>query len=127
MDPNQAAVAFKALGDPTRVRILQFLCSKSEPVALDDEGDVRPVQGATVGEVCCHITGGDQFSSTVSFHLKELRLAGLISADKSGKFMICSVNRPALEDLSVQLTRWANTIPLGCLPQREPHEEASSL
>lgn len=88
---------FKALGDPTRIRIFEFLCSKCAPVALDDNGDVRPMQGITVGEVCCHITGSEQFSSTVSFHLKELRLAGLIHAEKNGKFMVCSVRREALE------------------------------
>lgn len=87
---------FRALGDPTRVRIFEFLCSKSGPVALDDFGDVRPVQGVTVGEVCCHVTGSEQFSSTVSFHIKELRLAGLINAEKNGKFMVCSVRREAI-------------------------------
>lgn len=90
-------VMFKSLGDPTRARIFEFLCSKCTPVALDDSGDVRPVQGVTVGEVCCHVTGNDQFSSTVSFHIKELRLAGLIHAEKNGKFMVCSVRREAIE------------------------------
>jgi DNA-binding transcriptional ArsR family regulator len=88
---------FKALGDPTRARIFEFLCSRCTPVALDDSGDARPVQGVTVGEVCCHVTGSEQFSSTVSFHIKELRLAGLIHAEKNGKFMVCSVRREALD------------------------------
>ncbi len=88
---------FKALGDPTRARIFEFLCSNCCPVALDDLGDVRPVQGVTVGAVCCHVTGSEQFSSTVSFHLKELRLAGLINAEKNGKFMVCSVRREAIQ------------------------------
>ena len=88
---------FKALGDPTRARIFEFLCTKCSPVALDDSGDVRPVQGVTVGAVCCHVTGSEQFSSTVSFHIKELRLAGLINAEKNGKFMVCSVKREAIQ------------------------------
>jgi len=87
---------FRALGDRTRARIFEFLCTNSSPVALDDTGDVRTVQGVTVGEVCCHVTGSEQFSSTVSFHLKELRLAGLIHAEKNGKFMVCSVKREAI-------------------------------
>jgi ArsR family transcriptional regulator len=87
---------FKALGDPTRARIFEFLCSKCAPIAVEESGEVRPYHGVTVGEVCCHVTGGDQFSSTVSFHLKELRLAGLIHAEKSGKFMVCSVRREAV-------------------------------
>lgn len=88
---------FKALGDPTRARIFEFLCSKSSPVALDNSGDVRPVRGVTVGEVCCHVTGHSQFSSTVSFHIKELRLAGLIYAERAGKYMVCSVRRESLD------------------------------
>lgn len=63
---------------------------------MGEEGEVRPVSGATVGEVCCHVTGQEKVSSTVSFHLKELRLAGLIEAEKQGKFMICSVRREAV-------------------------------
>jgi ArsR family transcriptional regulator, arsenate/arsenite/antimonite-responsive transcriptional repressor len=96
---------FKALGDPTRARIFEFLCARCHPVAVDDAGGVRPVQGVTVGEVCCHVTGGEQFSSTVSFHIKELRLAGLIRAEKNGKFMVCSVRREAIEAMREYLVR----------------------
>lgn len=96
MAPNDLSTVFRALGDPTRVRIFEFLCARCCPVALDEAGAVRPVQGATVGEVCCHVTGSDKFSSTVSFHLKELRLAGLIHVEKQGKYMICSVRRDTI-------------------------------
>lgn len=91
---------FRALGDPTRRRIFEFLCARCCPVALDEAGDVRQLQGVTVGEVCCHITGTDKFSSTISFHLRELRLAGLINADKNGKFMVCSVKREAVDSMT---------------------------
>lgn len=97
----------RALGDPTRARIFEFLCSRCCAVALDEGGDVRPVTGATVGEVCCHITGAEQFSSTISFHLKELRLAGLIHADKNGKYMVCSVRPEALREIAVEIDRLA--------------------
>lgn len=99
---------FKALGDPTRKRIFEFLTTKTSPVAVEESGDVHPVVGATVGEVCCHITGSEKFSSTISFHLKELRLSGLINGDKSGKFMICSV-RPGAVD---QMIAYLQTLPL---------------
>lgn len=92
--------AFRALGDPTRRRIFEFLCERCCPVALEDTGDVHRVQGVTVGEVCCHVTGSEKFSSTVSFHIKELRLAGLIDATKNGKFMICSVRREAIDAMA---------------------------
>jgi ArsR family transcriptional regulator, arsenate/arsenite/antimonite-responsive transcriptional repressor len=87
---------FKALGDPTRKAIFEFLCDRCCPVAVEESGDVHQMQGVTVGEVCCHITGSEKFTSTISFHIKELRLAGLIQAEKSGKYMICSVNQTAV-------------------------------
>lgn len=95
--PGELALMFKALGDPTRLRIFEFLRSCAGPVTLDEEGNARPVQGATVGVVCCHLTGVEKISSTVSFHLKELRLAGLIQVERSGKNMVCSLEPRVLE------------------------------
>lgn len=102
---------FRALGDPTRARIFEFLCARCCPVAVEEDGEVRPINGATVGDVCCHITGSEKFSSTISFHLRELRLAHLITAEKSGKFMICAVRPDALEALKEYLNQ---------LPQPQP-------
>lgn len=90
---------FRALSDPTRKAIFEFLFAKRNPVAVEETGDVRPLEGATVGEVCCHITGCARFSSTVSHHIRELRLAGLILAEKQGRFMVCCANREALGEL----------------------------
>lgn len=101
-EPDVTAM-FRALGDPTRRSIFEFLCQKCCPVAVDEAGDVHPILGATVGEVCCHVTGSDRFSSTISFHLKELRLAGLINAEKSGKYMVCSVNRESIRAMAEYL------------------------
>jgi len=106
--------AFRALGDPTRRRIFEFLCAKSSAVAVDESGDVRPVSGATVGEVCCHVTGGDKFSSTVSFHLRELKLAGLIDAEREGKFMHCRVCLGAVEAMREYLAALENLTPQMC-------------
>lgn len=94
------SVMFKALGDPTRLRIFEFLCACCCPVAVEDTGDVRPVLGPTVGEVCCQVTGADKITSSVSFHLKELRLAGLITVERRGKNMICGINREAVAALA---------------------------
>jgi len=126
--PNVAAM-FKALGDPTRLRIFEFLRRCGGPVAVADSGEVRRVtavlpmatsaktgrlsangagvdiprlspDGLTVGEICCHVTGEDRISSAISFHLKELRLAGLIQMERRGKNMICSINQQTLITLA---------------------------
>jgi len=98
-----AAAMFKALGDPTRLHIFEFLRSCCCPVAVEETGDVRPVLGPTVGAVCCHVTGAVQINSKISHHLKELRLAGLITVERRGKNMICGVNREAVAALAFYL------------------------
>ncbi len=95
---------FKALGDPTRLRIFEFLRGCCCPVAVGEEGEVSPIEGPTVGEVCCQVTGAEKITSTVSFHLKELRTAGLISMEKRGKNMVCAVNRDAVAWLAAFFT-----------------------
>ena len=109
MSENQSididrALMFKALGEPTRLRIFDFLRSCCCPVAVEDSGDVRPVVGPTVGEVCCQVTGADKINSTISEHLKELREAGLIIIERRGRNMVCGVNRDAVLALCAYLT-----------------------
>jgi ArsR family transcriptional regulator len=88
------AVLFKALGDPTRLRIFEMLRCCGQGVEIDESGQCRPAGALSVGEVCCQLNQG---MSTVSFHLKELRLAGLIRTEKRGRWIYCSVNPEALE------------------------------
>jgi ArsR family transcriptional regulator len=88
------AAIFKALGDPTRLRIFEFLRCCDRDVEIDEVGDCRPAGSLSVGEVCCR---PDQSMSTVSHHLKELRLAGLIRTEKRGRWIYCSVNPAALD------------------------------
>jgi ArsR family transcriptional regulator len=101
---NYAAM-FKALGEPTRLRIFDFLRSCICDVAVEDNGNVRPAIGPTVGEVCCSITGADKITSTISEHLKELRVAGLITIERRGKNMVCGVNREAVAALGIYLLK----------------------
>lgn len=104
MEDAQLARMFKALGDPTRLKILDFLLCRCGPVALGEAGDVHAVDGPSVGEVCCHVTGLEKINSTISFHIRELKDAGLVTVEKRGKFMICHVNRPALARLADYLS-----------------------
>lgn len=96
MEQKKLAAMFKALGDPTRLRIFEFLRACCSPLAIDEAGKVRPVLGPTVGEVCCQVTGVDRITSRISFHLKELRQAGLITMERRGKNMICHINHDAI-------------------------------
>lgn len=107
MDEENIAAMFKALGDATRLQIFNFLRGCCCPVALEETGDVRPVVGPTVGDVCCHVTGAEKITSTVSHHIKELRLAGLITVERRGKNMICGVNREAVAALTLFLSTTA--------------------
>ena len=99
-DHESDAAAFRALGDPTRLRIFQFLAGCCGPVAVEETGDVRRVEGATVGEVCCRVTGGERITSTISHHLRELRLAGLITTERRGRHILCRLNRDVVAALA---------------------------
>lgn len=102
MDPREIARMFKALGDPTRLHIFQFLRSYC-CATVGDDGNVRGFDGPTITEVCGHILGDTKITTSMSFHLKELKNAGLIETEKRGKFVCCSVNRAALASLSTFL------------------------
>jgi ArsR family transcriptional regulator, arsenate/arsenite/antimonite-responsive transcriptional repressor len=111
---DRIAAMFKALGDPTRLRIFELLRGCCCPVAVGEVGEVRPVEGPTVGEVCCRVTGADRITSTVSHHLKELRLAGLITVERRGKNMICGINQEAVSLLAVYLAATGVAVPGDC-------------
>ncbi len=113
---DKLATMFKALGDPTRLRIYTFLCECDAPVAVADTGDVRRVAGPTVGEICCHITGNEQSSSNISFHLKELRNAGLIATEKRGKNVICTADANARAALAAFFASAAEARQECCAP-----------
>lgn len=85
---EQLAAIFKALGDPTRLGIFQTLRGCHQAVEVNEAGECRPARSLSVGEVCCRIGGS---TSTISFHLKELRLAGLIRMEKRGRWIYCSI------------------------------------
>ncbi len=91
---------FKALGDPTRLHIYEFLRAQNCEIAVGEAGEVQVTSGPTAGQICCHITGQPEINSTISHHLRELRLANLIIMERRGKNMICSINLASYAVLS---------------------------
>lgn len=85
---ERLARLFKALGDPTRVRLLSMIAAT--------EG----------GEACiCDLTAPVGVSQpTVSHHMKQLVDAGLITREQRGKWAYYAVVPSALDALAAALT-----------------------
>lgn len=77
----EAAQLFRTLGDPTRLAILRQLRAQEEVCACDFVA-------------CCDVA-----QPTVSHHLKVLREAGLVSAEKRGIWMYYRLASGSLERL----------------------------
>jgi ArsR family transcriptional regulator, arsenate/arsenite/antimonite-responsive transcriptional repressor len=84
-DDQAGALAslFKALADPTRVRIVSLLANAAEPVCVCD---------------CVPLVGLSQ--ATVSFHLKKLLDVGLLQREQRGTWAYYSLNPGALGHLA---------------------------
>jgi ArsR family transcriptional regulator len=78
---------FKALGDPVRLRLLSMITS------------------AAGGEICvCDLTPAFDLSGpTISHHLKVLREAGLVDADRRGTWVYYSPRPANLRQLAALL------------------------
>jgi ArsR family transcriptional regulator len=99
-----AAMQFKALGDPTRLRILCLLGEQTElPAAVEEIDTPKPEAGITVGDVSLGLYGKAKVSSTLSHHLKELRNAGLILMKRRGKNLMCRIQPDAVLALRAYL------------------------
>ncbi len=83
MDERQALIAFGALSQETRLRILRLL------VVAGQDGIAA---GALAGQV-------EVSPSNVSFHLKELERAGLVSARRDARSIIYTAGFDALGGL----------------------------
>lgn len=85
----ELARVFKALGDPVRLRLLSMIASRAG------------------GEVCvCDLTPAfDLAQPTISHHLKLLREAGLIAAERRGTWVYYRLLPAATDRLAAALTR----------------------
>jgi len=88
---EELAEIFKALSDPTRLRLVKLLseCSPGE------------CQGALCVNALAHRLGVTQ--SAVSQHLRVLRQAGLVNGERHGHFVHYSLDRDRLEQYKARL------------------------
>ncbi|MGH3830501.1 MAG: ArsR/SmtB family transcription factor [Pseudonocardiaceae bacterium] len=90
---------FKALADPVRLRLLSLIGAHED------------------GEVCvCDLVDAFHLSQpTISYHLKVLRSAGLITSRRRATWMYYRINADAVQRLSElvggALAGWAGTTP----------------
>jgi ArsR family transcriptional regulator len=94
---------FKALADPTRISILQL---------LERKGGSRcgPVQVGERGLCACDIEASVQLSqAAVSHHMGILRRAGLVDAQKRGRWMFYRRNDEAIEEVAAALVKRVET------------------
>ncbi|MEO6886088.1 MAG: metalloregulator ArsR/SmtB family transcription factor [Jatrophihabitantaceae bacterium] len=86
---ERLAHVFKALGDPTRVRLLSLIAAQAD------------------GEACvCDLTDPVGLSQpTVSHHLKQLVDAGLITREQRGRWSYYRIVQPAFDALAASLGR----------------------
>ena len=81
-EAGATAGLFKALADPHRVRIVNLLVNSDGPICV------------------CDFTGPLGLSQpTVSFHLKKLRDAGLVTRDRRGTWAYYEIDKEALQRL----------------------------
>ncbi|MCF0093991.1 helix-turn-helix transcriptional regulator [Micromonospora sp. MH99] len=99
------APAFKALGDPVRLQLLSMIAS------------------AEGGEICvCDLTPAfDLTGPTISHHLRTLREAGLVDADRRGTWVYYRARPAILHQLAALLT----VVPTGADPAPAARSECS--
>ena len=72
---GEVAELFRVLGDPTRIEILRLL-SMADEVACTTLDDILPVS-----------------KSTISYHIKALKTAGLLTVRKDGRWYHYTLQR----------------------------------
>jgi len=91
-DAETYAAWFKALADPTRIRILNLLAASEEPVCVCDIVDHFPLG-----------------QPTISHHLEVLRDVRFVAAERRGTFMHYRVNHACLAEFPDAARRILNT------------------
>lgn len=88
MESTQVIKALAALAQDSRLAIFRLLIQAGP-------------QGLSVGKIAEHL---DIAAATLSFHLKELTLAGLLASHQEGRFVIYSAKFATMNELLGFLT-----------------------
>lgn len=99
MNEDKAIIAFKALADPTRLKILNILKARGRSccdlIARNEPGlcacDIEEAVGLS--------------QAAVSHHMGLLRRAGLVDAQKRGRWVYYRRNEAAIARLADQLAK----------------------
>jgi DNA-binding transcriptional ArsR family regulator len=96
MQQRDLTQIFSSLAGETRIRLLQALKTKALGCADLDNCDLS--------DRCCNVTELAEAVglavSTTSYHIRELRLAGLIQTQRQGKLIYCSIDTDTTEQLA---------------------------
>jgi ArsR family transcriptional regulator, arsenate/arsenite/antimonite-responsive transcriptional repressor len=98
-ESDNLVLAFKALADPTRLKVLELLKARGKTccdlVAREEKGlcacDIERAVGLS--------------QAAVSHHMDLLRRAGLVTAEKRGRWMFYRRNEAALAGLAEAIAR----------------------
>lgn len=88
-----------ALSDPIRLQILDLLAIGRDHTCCSPENPDAPVALCS----CDILQVLDLTPSRLSYHMKELREAGLITEQKRGRWVYFSLNRSAIADFTKSL------------------------
>ncbi|MCX8146496.1 MAG: metalloregulator ArsR/SmtB family transcription factor [Azovibrio sp.] len=112
MEINAALKALAALAQDTRLRVFRMLVQAGP-------------EGLAVGRIAERL--GTQANGRLSFHLKELVHAGLVTATPSGRFIFYAANYPVMNELLEYLTAYCCAGQSCGVEERGCHPAGSSI
>lgn len=92
MTGKEMAKVFKALSNEQRLNLFRMIYYWQRTMP---ESECCGVQKAFTKACDCM----DLSRSTISHHLKELQLAGLITCDKDGQALVCTINEELVGEI----------------------------
>ena len=112
METKQATTIFEALSSEVRLNLFRLLVKYAPG-------------GLVAGEIAKHL---NVTNTNLSFHLKELLYAGLVTMEKEGRFLRYRANIPVMLDTITYLTaECCSEHPEHCIDYRDAHTISSAI